>query len=151
MSRLYYEPKIRRERLPTPMGEPQRENPVAEFLQKVGQLVPSEVLAFFLAVLGVARNSLDETKKLTENAHLVLIGAFVLGLIVTPFYLKAMAAKDPAPAPKIIHLTLSTIAFGVWAYAIGGAELFRGAYEPLIGAVLPMFFMIVAGLIPLNK
>jgi hypothetical protein len=133
------------------MGEPQRDNAVAEFLQKIGQLVPSEVLAFFLAVLGVARNSLDSAGKLTENAHLVLVAAFVLGLVVTPAYLWRMAANDPSPAPKIIHLILSTVAFGVWAYAIGGAELFGDAYQPLIGAVLPIFFMIVAGLIPLDR
>jgi len=149
MSRLYYEPAFRAAPAPKALGEPvaaaNKPGPAAEFLQKVSQLIPTEVLAVFLAGFGVAGTAAEPVR------GYAMLSIFAACLIATPLYLFKASAGDPPQAPRLTHIALSTLAFVVWSYAIAGAPLFGTWYQPTFAALLPMIFMLFAGLVPLNK
>lgn len=148
MSRLYYEPTYRPAPA-QPFGKSATaaagDGPAREFLQKVSQLIPTEVLAVFLAGFGVAGTA-DEPVK-----GYAMVAVFVACLVATPLYLMKASANDPPGSPRAVHIALSSAAFVVWSYAIAGSVLFGAWYQPTMAGLLPMIFMLFAGLIPLNK
>lgn len=75
------------------------------------------------------------------NLRWAIFGACLLG---TPFYLR-LAHRVTAG----LQLVLSTLAFAVWAFALGGPFVDILGYRPVYGAVLlPFFTFVVAALKP---
>src|SRR6202035_52066 len=106
MSRLYYPKPATAADLAA--GTPQ--NTTKEYLEKVAKLVPSEVLALYLALVGWV-----PAVKLAISKWWLYAGCFAICLILTPLYLSKMADKGK---PKRMHLILSTAAFVVWASSV---------------------------------
>lgn len=159
MSRLHYdEPKIKEQdfregHAVTPLdGDPavpltpipmQEGGNAQSYLEKVAKLVPSEVIAGYLAMVGFVPSIENEGVKPT-----VLWSIFGLCLILTPLYLNSQSEQG---RPKNIHLIVSTIAFVVWAYATTGDKLLPAFYQAAIGSIVLVAFSLISGLIPLNK
>lgn len=142
MSRLYYEdPPVSQFHVEQ---EP-NEKKTRSYLEKVSSLVPAEIIAGYLAMVGFLDRI--EGGVIVEKQG-VLIGIFVLCLILTPLYLNFQAEKN---RPKIYHLILSSIAFMVWAYVTSG-EKFRGInYDADIASIILISFSLISALIPLKK
>jgi len=69
---------------------------------------------------------------------------FFAGLVGTPIYLR-FVQKVAVP----LQLIISTAAFAVWAFALGGPFSEIPAYKPIYGAVLlPIFTFFVACIKP---
>lgn len=146
MSRLYYEPVV----APQPEGQLFRRKfeikdstSTKLFLEKVAKLVPSEIIAGYVALVGIiplVRN---------EDAHPWLFGGVALiCLVLTPIYLNLQAETGK---PKRNHLILSTVAFMVWAYAVSGGIVIPQWHDPAIASILLVLFSLVSGAVPLNK
>jgi len=144
MGRLYYEkhsdPNLATAAAAPPPG-------INDYLAKVASLVPSEVIAGYLTMIGFA-GSVKNVQ--TQNVITWII--FAAGLILTPLYFNRVA--DPGK-PKRNHIILSTIAFIVWAYVISGEQLLAtiapGLFEQAIASILLVLFSLVSAIIPLNK
>lgn len=145
MSRLYVDNKNTNGNIRT-MGEANGKptSPTKSYFEKVAKLVPSEIIAGFLAMCGFVPNIGDDS----INSRTVYLIIFGFCLILTPVYLNFFAEKDK---PKRIHLIISSLAFVVWAYVTTGSELFPDFYNAAIASIILVAFSLVSALIPLNK
>jgi hypothetical protein len=137
MSRLYYPKPVTSANLTA--GTPQ--STTKEYLEKIAKLVPSEVLALYLALVGWV-----PAVKPAISKSWLYAGCFVVCLVLTPLYLSKMADKGK---PKRRHLVISTLAFGVWAYSVSGANVIPNWYDPALAGMATLLFTGISGLIPL--
>jgi hypothetical protein len=138
MARLFYETP------PTSRG-PRRGFEVkadSRYLEKVAKLVPSEVIAAYVALVGFVPLVRSEPARPWLYAVVTVACA-----VLTPIYLNQQA--DPKK-PKRVHLIVSTTAFAVWAYALFGATIVPQAHDPAIGSIVMVLFTVASGAIPLH-
>jgi len=138
MSRLYYDIPANDARF---AGGNDRTEKTKEYLDKVSRLVPAEILAAYMAIIGLIPAIHNE---LLETISFIL--AFVGGIVGTPFYMSFMADEN---RPKRIHIIVSTAAFILWAYIVSG-HLIPNYYNPAFGSILLIIFTAGSGKIPLN-
>jgi hypothetical protein len=138
VSRLYYPQSANTATL----AGGQQQNAAKDYLEKVAKLIPSEVLAVYLGLIGWV-----PAVHFAVSKTWLYGGVFVFCLVLTPFYLSAMADKNK---PKRMHLILSTIAFPVWAYSVSGASVVPNAYDPAVAGMLTLIFTAISGLVPLD-
>jgi hypothetical protein len=115
-------------------------------VERVAKYIPGEIVAGYLALSEVVKMvSRQDTRRVA--AAWVL---FLVGLGVTPVYL--YVAGKPANRREMIQIGISTIAFVLWAYALGGPfemgppSPVHGPYAGWIGALAVGIFTWVAGL-----
>jgi hypothetical protein len=112
----------------------------ADYGERVAKYVPAEIIAAYLALLPIVLgDAADGTTKRTTLLAIV----FGACLVLTPLYLSRFVE---AGKPKWMHLIVSTVAFVVWAYAIGGFFTDIGWYDKAAAAILITFFSLVSGL-----
>ena len=141
MSRLYYEDQeVTQFRV-----EQKKQSKTGSYLEKVASLVPAEIIAGYLAMVGFLDK---EEGSLTVEKQGLLIGIFVFCLILTPVYLNYQAEKNK---PKIIHLILSSIAFVVWAYITSGEKFKAPVYDADIASIILIAYSLISGLVPLKR
>jgi hypothetical protein len=155
MSRLYYEPrppKIIRESdiKDGPGGKettPPKGKSFTDYLDKVAHLVPSEIIAGYLTMMGFVGALKNPGSK--EIFLWIIFGA---GLILTPLYLNMVADKGK---PKRNHLILSTLAFLVWALVTSGSQLWpmitHSEYDPAMASIILVLFSMGSAVVPLDK
>ncbi|SRR6266404_7579909 len=112
-----------------PVKSSQRSKPAVSpdaYLNRLVKYIPSEVIATYLSLDLICRSA-------TEMWPGWLVLGF--GCLATPLYLwKISEVRKP------VQLLVSTLAFCVWAFALGGPFLRLSWYKPLFGALLlPMF------------
>lgn len=105
----------------TPTVQPDRSQ---KFLENLVKLIPAEIIALYAVISGFV--PADLTGQL-----FITIPLFAM----TPFYMYfAMGVH------KISQVVLSTFAFLVWMFAIGGPFVYFGWYESWMGAALLAFY-----------
>ena len=109
------------------------------YATRVAKYIPGEVLAAYVAMQSFAAGITAAPRTLAAVAWAV----FAIGLACTPLYLARQARPGQ---PVRLHLSLSTIAFCVWAYALGGPFAVAGWHVPAIGSIALVAFTLVAGL-----
>lgn len=65
--------------------------------------------------------------------------------VANPLYL-ARATAEPQGKPLWLQVLLASIAFPVWAYALGGPFVTTTFYEPFIGSLLLILVTFLFGL-----
>lgn len=136
MSRLYYEESIAR-----PVMRSRRAGS-QEYLEKVAKLVPAEIIAGYIALVGFV-----PLIRMTDLHPWFFAAGFLLCLVLTPVYLNSQAEQD---RPKSRHLVVSTIAFVLWAYAVSGSVAWPGIHDSAIASFLLAAFTLASGRIPLS-
>jgi len=110
-----------------------------EYAKRVAQYVPSEILAPYIAGVGIFSTEQD------PKLRLILLAAFFfVGLLLTPYYLSKMAQPGQ---PRKVHLIMSSIAFVVWAYSLGGFFAEIGIYYASVSSFLLIVFSMISGAI----
>lgn len=109
-----------------------------DYATRVAKYIPGEVLAGYVAMESFVRAMLPGATITIVTSWAVLIFAMVL----TPVYLSMVSPKN---APKRLHLGLSTVAFLVWAYALGGPFSLMGVHNAQIGSILLVAFTLISG------
>jgi hypothetical protein len=100
--------------------------------------IPAESVALYLTLQGIILSGTAEASNL--NAWLWFI--LGVGLIGTAVYQWRVLKIG-----KVVQLALSTAAFGVWVFALGGAFASLPWYEPFIGSLALVIFTFFAPLI----
>jgi len=102
------------------------------YADRLLKYIPSEVIAVYLTVDAILKSA-------TDMRIPVLWVVFLVLLVATPFYLWRVAnivKKD--------QIAISTLAFIVWVFAMGGPFISLSFYHPVYGAVaLPLFTFLV--------
>lgn len=120
-----------------------QQGPASAYLEKVAKLIPGEVVAAYIAILGIVASETD-----AHSRTITLWIVFVACLVATPIYLYFQAVANK---PKWVHLFLSSVGFAVWAFAVSGNELVGPPiYTPQTGSIVLILFSLISGAIPLK-
>lgn len=122
---------------PTSSGRPSPKDTEADpYLSRLLKYIPAEVVAVYLTLEGIVKAS---QAILPEQRF--LWGIFLFCLVATPIYLY-----------KVMHvwrrgqLIVSTLAFGVWVFAIGGPFDFI-TWRPPVGSLAIVVFTFLVPLL----
>jgi len=144
MGRLYYEKQIDLTQPKAFEGEGQDFN---DYLNKVARLVPSEIIAGYLTMIGFVGSI-----KNMQAQNIITWVVFAISIVLTPIYLNNVADADK---PKRNHLILSTIAFLVWAYVTTGRQLLAtispDIFDQAVASIVLVAFSLISAVVPLNK
>jgi hypothetical protein len=143
MERLHYETK--KDPL-QPEAFAGRGKQSSEYLTKISKLIPSEIIAGYLAMFGFVG---DIPKNLQTAVYWLIV---MVCLILTPLYLNVVSTPNK---PKRNHLIISTIAFVVWVYVTTGKTLQETIsiepYSHALASIILIAFCLISALIPLDR
>jgi hypothetical protein len=109
-----------------------------DYKARILKYIPAEVIALYLTFDALLRPVGGHA--LSQQRTFIYWLAFLFGLLVTPLYLWRIQKVS-----KITQLIISTVAFTVWVYALGGPFQTRASYDPLYGALaLPAYTFLIA-------
>jgi hypothetical protein len=111
----------------------------ADYLGRLVGYIPAEIIALYLTATGLVPSS-------TSVRQTVLWWIFGLCTLLTPVALY-FATWDPKKGPLYLQVILATIAFPVWAFAIGGPFSSLSWYESWIASLILIFVTFGFGLI----
>ena len=115
-----------------------------DYIAKVVKLIPSEVIATYTAVYNLISS-------LPKNWwHNVYWGNAIFFWIATPCVLWLIGKKE-GKLPSVVTLVISTLAFGVWGYAVSGSLVIGDpGFQPALAGIVLIMFTFVVGFIPLS-
>lgn len=105
----------------------EKEEGLKSYLERLVKMIPGEVVGFYLIGRG----------EIADNQAVELVIWALIGLVAV-IVVKAWGTSDKANdvQPDWIHVTISSIAFVIWTYTLGGPFLAYGIYVPSIGSLL---------------
>jgi len=107
-----------------------------KYSEKLIKLIPSEIIAAYLAIDGIASSTLNMRQS-------ILIGSTIFLLILIPFYLKYLFNVT-----KWAQIIITMVSFLVWIFSIGGPFLQFAWYLPAYGSVILILWTLT---VPLFK
>jgi hypothetical protein len=110
---------------------------VDSYVDRLLKYVPAESVALYLTLQGIVISGAEG-----PSLNSWLWGILGIGLIGTPIYLWRIVKVG-----KIAQLLVSTAAFCVWVFALGGAFASLSWYEPFIGSLVLVVFTFFVPLI----
>jgi hypothetical protein len=103
-----------------------------EYVDRVIKLIPGEVVALYITLAGILAAS-------GQNTSTIFWLIFIVCLIGTPLYLSKISKVG-----NVVQIVISTVAFAVWVFALGGPFATLSWYVPVYGALLlPVFTFFV--------
>ena len=96
------------------------------YKERLIKFIPAEVVTLYLTVYGIASAARDE---IPFEVFIWII--FAVGIIGTPLYLRFVERVR-----GLSHIIISTLAFAVWVFALGGPFLQLSWYHQVYGAIL---------------
>jgi len=114
------------------------------YVTRIGKYVPAEIMALYLPLMNVLNQATpSETPTVRMLAYGICFGIFA---VLTPIYFSKVAKPGDAVGTQRI---VSTIAFVIWAYSLGGIFKELNIHrEWIAGAVVFMFTAISGAIIP---
>ena len=109
------------------------------YLERTAKYIPGEIIAGYLGINGILASVSTDQGSLRQ---LVYVMTFLLCLALTPVYFNRIAKQGE---PRRLQMILSTIAFLVWAYSLGGVFTAFGIHIPWLGSILLIVFTLVSG------
>ena len=120
--------------------------PGDDYVARVAKLIPSEVIATYLAI-----GNLFPAIRDGHIEHTATWTSLVFFWIATPIVL-LLTGKAENRLPSKTHVVLSTIAFPIWAYNISGQVYLYGLpFNQGLGGIFLILFTFISGLIPLGS
>jgi hypothetical protein len=120
---------------------------------RIAKLVPAEIVAGYVPLVAAAE-SVGTDK---DFQFKLACAVFFLGFVLTPIYLIG-TGKPGKDIVKWINVVSSTIAFGLWAYLLGGAfameqmkEHIGHPYDKQLGGFLVGAFTWIIACLPLKR
>ena len=111
------------------------------YFDKLIKYIPADIVAAWTAVTGLIASATGD-----EPQDTLLWIAFVFGLVLTAAWTFRQTSVPDKP-PAVTQIVISTIAFGVWVFALGGPFTFTGWYSPLYGSLLLIGYTLAVPLV----
>jgi hypothetical protein len=97
-----------------------------DYKDRLLKLIPTEVVAAYLTLDGIIRSSATG-----RSITIALWVAFGVGTVATWLYLQRLQKVG-----SLVQLAVSTVAFAVWVFALGGPFARYDWYQPWLGSVV---------------
>jgi hypothetical protein len=110
------------------------------YFDKVVKYVPADIVAAWIAADALIRGSSNVPKTA------LMWVAFGVGLVLTAPWILRQTRLANAPL-AVRQAVISTIAFALWVFAIGGPFATLHFYHPVYGGLLLIFFSLTVGLV----
>ncbi len=111
---------------------PREVNDTQSYADKVVKLVPTEIVGAYMVLAGIVGVTASTPTAPTDSLSKILIqGVFFVLLVLTPLYLWRVSGVT-----NIVQLVVTTLAFILWIYTLGGPFAVWGIYEPKVAAIL---------------
>ncbi len=110
------------------------------YFAKVIKYIPADIIGAWIAVIGLINTSNN------VPTSTILWIAFIIGVILTAIW-TLRQTKEPKKRPAITQTVISTGAFIVWVFALGGPFATLGFYKSLYGSLLLILYTLVVALI----
>lgn len=105
---------------------------IDDYMTKLAKYIPGEIIAAYVAIDGIIKSA----TKFSGGVYWIV---FLALLVLTPLYIWRVTTEPPKKA-AISQIVVSTIAFFVWVFALGGPFASLGWYLPVYGAVLLVIY-----------
>lgn len=120
--------------------------PVDTYFDRVVKYIPADIVSAWVFVSSVINSSSDDLPK-----AVVLWIAFGCGVVLTALWTLKQTAQPKKP-PAVKQTLISTGAFAVWVFALGGPFVNLAVYRPLYGSlVLVLYTLLVALVVPKER
>jgi hypothetical protein len=108
------------------------------YKDKLLKLIPSEIVAAYLVILGILNNQqiIIQEADITEIFQWIVFGII---LVLTPVYLRKFQN-----VMKISQLVLTSISFVVWSYSLGGPFIVSGLHHSTIASIIMILWTLAA-------
>jgi hypothetical protein len=114
---------------------------VDTYTDKIVKYIPADVVAAWVAASGIISGAADTFPKNTA-----LWASFIFGVIITPLW-TLRQTRGPGLPPAYKQAVISTLAFIVWVFALGGPFMSLGFYNAVWGSLVLIAFTLIVGLI----
>ena len=122
---------------------PREVNNTQPYLDKAVKLVPTEIVGAYMVLVGVVGGNIASTAAPTDQLTKILVCViFGVLLVATPLY-QIFISK----VTNKVQIVITTIAFALWVYNLGGPFAVLGIYEPKIAAALLTLWSLVIPLV----
>jgi hypothetical protein len=111
------------------------------YFDKIIKYIPTDIVAAWVAATGLVATAGNAVPTTT-----LLWICFMVGIIITPLWILRQS-RMPGLPPAYKQSLISTAAFVVWVFALGGPFATLAFYHPLYGSLLLIVFTLVVGLI----
>jgi hypothetical protein len=115
------------------------ETEIDTYFDKVVKYIPADIVGAWVAVTGLLAST-------TEPSEGLLWVAFAIGVILTAMWVWRQTTMTGRPV-AITQIAVSTVAFGVWVFALGGPFRSLPFYSPLYGSVVLILYTLLVALI----
>jgi len=110
------------------------------FLSRVMKAIPAEIVGLYLFAQGIIASA----QKDDLSSHRIWLWVmFGIGFVLTPIFLVRVSKVR-----KPVQVGISTAAFAIWVFAIGGPFALYSWYQAFIGTILLAVFATVMYLFP---
>jgi hypothetical protein len=116
-------------------------SPIDTYFAKVIKYIPADIVGAWVAATG-----LIATAGAAVPANVVLWICFVVGVLITPLWVLRQT-REPGLPPAYIQAGISTGAFVVWVFALGGPFATLAFYHPLYGSLLLIFYTLLTAFV----
>jgi hypothetical protein len=110
---------------------PREVNNTQTYFDKAVKLVPTEIVGAYMVLSGIVGITPSSTTATDSMSKILIIIVFFVLLVLTPLYLWRISKVT-----NILQLVVTTIAFALWIYTLGGPFVVWGIYDPKIAALL---------------
>ncbi len=112
------------------------------YSDRIVKFIPGDVVAGWLAITSAIKSAAQPPNERT------LWIIFVVGLLFAAAW-TWRRTSEPSKNPAYVQIAVSTVAFGVWAYATGGTvPQWPGTlYQPLTATLMLVGFSLLSGLV----
>jgi hypothetical protein len=109
-----------------------------DYLGRLAKYIPAEVVGLYVAMVAAAP---------TTNPHYstILWVIFFLNAVLVPIYMWIVTSRE-GKKPLMLQIVLASLAFPVWAFAMGGPFTQFSWYQGWMASMLLMFVTVVFGL-----
>ncbi|SRR6266498_213482 len=122
---------------------PREVNATQPYFDKAVKLVPTEIVGAYMVLAGIVGITPTTTTGPTDSLSRILIQVvFFVLLVLTPLYLWRISKVT-----NIVQLVVTTIAYVIWIYTLGGPFAVWGIYDPKIAALLLTAWSLVIPLV----
>jgi hypothetical protein len=109
------------------------------YADRVAKYVPGEIVAGYAVLYAIVQQVPESDTLRTPAAWAV----FAICLVATPIYLVRVGRPS---GQQWVQVVISSVAFVIWAYTLGGPFADTPGYRPWIGGLLVGLYTFLAGL-----